>query len=526
MREHVQDLHWKQLAEALEKNAEQLTPEFAVLTIYRIRSTSPAGGFRVGESWFLTPCLCPEEAQALVASLTYPNRRHGDLFPLPNNRLEILPTLLPEVLADAESRQGLIDRLKSLTPYQGQALPDGGEWVWFFQAQQHWRLWLYVRRLHFSPDWLVDRSRGRIGPLESWRGYFPVHNGRGLSGLANIDGQMLLPCRYRWLGDVGFRLPLLEAQDANSPPDESDLIDLAGCRINPPGIKLLAGSFDADGQPVAVREGTGEAGRKGLMDTAGQLLGDIRWRWIKAMSEGLAAVQDDDSGLWGYVDTCGQPAISCQFHEAHTFNDQRAYASLPSVADEAPCFGLIDPQGQLAIAPVWKNIAHLCHDYIVEDFAGRYGVIDRDGQLLLEPRHLTDEERGDALGCDGWRDICYTLQLDLNNHARNRGEAQQRIETDPQRSLAGLMHLFSARTDQRDLINAGLWGMTVRIAQETHWNGHDFKAGDSGMIFWQHPVSASLFDFALEAPVMGLFGRDEQCLGVPWLALQAIPGKP
>lgn len=511
---------WASCADGLAKHAEP-PPELAELTVYRIRSTSPAGGFRAGESWFLAPCLCPEEAQALIASLSYPNRRHGDLFPLPNNQLEILPTPLSVVLADTESRQDLLGRLESLTPYRDEVLPEGGEWVWYFQAQEHWQLWLFAGRLHFPHDWAVDRDRGRVGPLESRRGYFLVRNGDGLAGLANIDGLMLLPCRYRWLGHIGFRLPLLEAQEANNLPDESDLIDLAGRRLNPPGIKLLAGSFDTDGQPVVVHEGTGESGRKGLMDPKGLLLGDIRWRWIMAMSEGLAAVQDDDSGLWGFVDACGQLVIPCQFYEAHTFNDQRAHASLPPVAGEAPRCGLIDTQGQWIIAPVWKDITHLRHDFIVEDFAGRYGVIDRNGLMLLEPRHLSEEEKGNGQGFDGWRDIRYTLQLELNSHARNR-EARQRIEADPQRSLAGVTHLFGSRTDQRDLINAGLWGMKVRIVEDTQWNGREFKAGDSGMIFWQHPVGASLFDMSLEAPVMGLFGLNEQCLGVPWLALQAI----
>lgn len=512
--------NWHELAECLTKHSE-LGPALADLTIYRIRSTSPEGGFRAGESWFLTPCLCPEEAQALVASLSYTHRRHGDLYPLPNNCLEILPTPLPEVLTGDESRQELLDRLKSLTPYPAQSLPEGGEWVWCFQAQEHWHLWLQGGRLHFPPDWAVDRDFCRIGPLEAHRGYLQVANQQGLIGLANGEGKMLLPCRYRWLGDVGFRQQLLEAQEANSPPDESDLIDLTGHRLNPPGIKLLAGSFDTDGQPVVVREGTGESGHKGLMDTTGQLLGDIGWRWIKAMSEGLAAVQDDDSGLWGYVDAHGQPAIPCQFHAAHGFGDGRAYASLLPAGRDTPCYGLIDPQGRWIIPPDWKAITHLRHDYIVEDFAGRYGVLDRDGKTLLEPRTLSDKEKGNGQSFDAWWDIRHTLQQDLDQHPSHR-EAKQRIAADPQRPLAGLTHYFNARTDQRDLINAGLWGMKVRIVQDTQWGGHNFKAGDSGMIFWQYPVSASLFDLSQEAPVMGLFGLDEQCLGVPWAALQAI----
>lgn len=52
--------------------------------------------------------------------------------------------------------------------------------------------------------------------------------------------------------------------------------------------------------------------------------------------------------------------------------------------------------------------------------------------------------------------------------------------------------------------------------------GWDSEAGDVGSIFWQYPVSGSLFELAVEAPVMGLFGRDNQCLGVPWEALRQV----
>lgn len=511
---------WQQLADWLANHAEP-PPELTDLTVYRIRSTSPEGGFRAGGSCFLTPCLCPEETQALVARFSYPDRRHGDLYPLPNNLLEILPTPLSEVLAEAKSREDLHDRLKSLNLYSDQALPDGGEWVWYFEGQQHWRLWLCGGCLHFPQDWPVDRDFGRVGPLEGLLGYLHLYNHQGLAGLARTEGQVLLPCRYRWLGQPGFRQTLLEAQEVADSPEESDLIDFSGQRINPPGIKLLTGSFNTDGQSVVVREGTGAAGLKGLMDTAGQLLGDICWRWIKAAGHKLTAVQDDDSGLWGYVDACGQPVIPCQFHEACNFDDHRAYASQSSGTDETPAFGLIDPQGQCVIPLRWKNISHLRHDYIVEDFAGRYGVFDRDGHVLLEPRMLSDEERGNGFSFDPWWDIRRALERDLGNHARHR-EARLRIETDPQRSLAGLTHLFSSRTDQPDLINAGLWGMKVRIAHDTQWGGQDFKAGDIGRIFWQYPVSASVFNLAHEAPVMGLFGLDDQCLGVPWAALQAV----
>lgn len=67
-----------------------------------------------------------------------------------------------------------------------------------------------------------------------------------------------------------------------------------------------------------------------------------------------------------------------------------------------------------------------------------------------------------------------------------------------------------------------MWYMKVRIAQDTRWGGQDFKAGDAGRIFWQYPFTANVFTLAQEAPVMRLFGLNEQCLGVPWTALQPI----
>lgn len=142
-------------------------------------------------------------------------------------------------------------------------------------------------------------------------------------------------------------------------------------------------------------------------------------------------------------------------------------------------------------------------------------MIDRNGIILLVPRQLTAEERGEGRDIDPWYDIRFALQMALNGHARNQ-EARKRIEADPQGGLSGLMHLFGTRTDQRDLINAGLWGMRVEITEDRQCNGWNFKTDDTGMIFWEYPVSGNIFDLAVEAPVMGRFGKDNQCLGVPW----------
>lgn len=501
-------------------------PSGGIRPIYRIRSTSPEGGWRAGESWFLAPCLSMDEATALVAHLSFPDRNLGSLKRMPRNRLEILPTPLAEVLADQASHDNLTKRLESLTPYGDQALPNGGEWVWVIQAQEHWNLWLHEGQLYFPADW-SDDGWGRVGPLESHERVFDITDGRGLTGITDTSGKLLLPCRYRWLSNVSFHHHperRLEAQWPDDPPEESDLIDLAGQRINPPGIKVLAGTFAACGQAVVVREGEGEAGLKGLMDIDGHLHGELRWRWIDAMQhDRRAAVQDDSTDLWGYIDDTGTVVVSCRFHNAHPFNDGRAFVEC-SLEDEKTGMGMVDVDGKIVIEPRWKSIIHLRHDYLVEDFAGQHGAFDRDGKMTLELQTLELEEGDQWSGGDEHeRRIARAAQQALDAHPRH-AEALKRIAADPQHRLAGLKNLFGKRTGERDLMAAGLWGMRVEIVEDGQWNGWDFKAGDQGHVFWQHPVSASLFDLAVEAPVMGLFGRDGQCLGVAWELLRQVEG--
>ena len=516
---------WQALAEDLKSGKRESTaslPDNTTSLIYRIRSTAPAGGWRAGESWFLAPCLSLEEATALLANLSRPDRNLCSLKLMPANHLEILPTPLVDVLADEACRKELQNRLKSITPYGDETLPTGGEWVWFVQAQEHWNLWLHEGQLYFPAGWSTDKWLENIGPLKSYEGVFHVTNGQGLAGLADLAGKMRLPCRYRWLSDVShYHHPerRLEAQLPEALSEEGDLIDLDGRRINPPGIKLLAGTFTAWGQAVVVREGEGNTGLKGLMDIEGRLRGEMRWCWINTMHhDKRAAVQDDTTHLWGYIDADGQLVIPCKFCEAQPFNNGRAFVK--SAQEGASGMGLIDTEGQFAIEPRWKSISHLRHDYLVEDFEGRHAVIDRDGKVLLEPQFLT-LDTADEVFDDREQRIARAVQTALDAHPRH-AEALRRIAADPQCRLAGLTGLFGKRADERDLMAARLWGMRVAIIEDRQWNGWDFKAGDEGMIFWQYPVSASLFDLAVEAPVMGLFGRNEQCLGVAWELLRHL----
>lgn len=489
--------------------------------IFRIKLTASETGWRAGESWFIAPCLCREEAHALRAKLTYPDRRAGDFSKLSRPRIDILPTTLNEVMTDSECLKDLLDRLESLSPYPPESLLKAPEWHWCIQRQEHWNLLCDGERIVLPPTWIFDNSRN-LGPLKLTGEHIQVINRNSLVGLMNVSGHLALPCRYTWLGRAlrNWDQQFMEAQLPNCHPDESDLINLAGERLNPPGIKLLAGTLHSGA--VAIKEGAGEAGLKGLMNSmSGEMLGELQWRWVNELWNGFAAVQDDATGLWGYIDPAGQVVITPRFKNAYSFNDERALFC-PDGDDVR--YGMIAPDGQIAIEPIWKNIEQLRNHYLVENDDGLYGVVDRDGQMLITPRPATDEERSDhGFGNDLLYGIKRGLEDELRRQAKTKAEEiWKRIEDDSNRSLASLCGLFDSNTGQNDLIDAGVWRMHITIAKDTTWNGWDFKAGDAGMIFWQYPVSGSLFNLAVEAPVMGLFDRDNQCLGVPWEALRKV----
>ncbi|MCC0008442.1 MAG: hypothetical protein H6876_10025 [Hyphomicrobiaceae bacterium] len=78
----------------------------------------------------------------------------------------------------------------------------------------------------------------------------------------------------------------------------------------------------------------------------------------------------------------------------------------------------------------------------------------------------------------------------------------------------------------RDLQEAGLHGLLVRIRLNDALDvvpPHVARCDDQeGRIGWSYPVTASIFDFSVEAPVQGLPALPNANIGIPWHCLVPV----
>jgi hypothetical protein len=121
-----------------------------------------------------------------------------------------------------------------------------------------------------------------------------------------------------------------------------------------------------------------------FMDRRGQIV--IRgFSRVTSFSEGLAAVQVDRDGLWGYIDRDGVLRILPQFQWAEPFSDGRA---MVVVGDE---HGYIDRDGRMVVAPLFRHArSYREKRAVVMHPAGwthEFGMIDASGTFITRERY-------------------------------------------------------------------------------------------------------------------------------------------
>lgn len=104
---------------------------------------------------------------------------------------------------------------------------------------------------------------------------------------------------------------------------------------------------------------------------------------------GLARVQDDTSGLYGYIDKSGKLVIPCKWKSVSDL-DQSYFRELIMVKDNNGNWGAIDKTGKIVIPCKWPRIRTFWSNTIfykelvqVQDNSGNWGVIDETGEIII-----------------------------------------------------------------------------------------------------------------------------------------------
>ncbi|MBX7265969.1 WG repeat-containing protein [Micromonospora sp. Llam7] len=244
-----------------------------------------------------------------------------------------------------------------------------------------------LARVRIGLDAIAARAaEGGFGPyprswdevLERDRSPVPARDGgQGLWGYADAEGDMVVPARY--VEAQPFRDGL--AWVRGSQTDRWSLIELTGETVI--GPTYLAARPYSDGLAWVVRDESGWL----AVDTAGEVVVPPGFADVRPFRKGVAVVRREG---WGAVDRTGRILVPTRYHGFHTtladgryvdgFTDEGL-----AVVDLAGRRGVVDRSGQVIVAPA--HPALLIHPvaFLATNSAGNWGALDRRGEPLIDP---------------------------------------------------------------------------------------------------------------------------------------------
>lgn len=92
----------------------------------------------------------------------------------------------------------------------------------------------------------------------------------------------------------------------------------------------------------------------GYIDETGEFVIEAQYKYVDRFYEGLAAVQDCETGLWGYIDGSGEYVIAPQFYEVGSFSNGYAVVTEKYIDENGWMTyrsGYISSNGEIVIIP-------------------------------------------------------------------------------------------------------------------------------------------------------------------------------
>ncbi len=425
----------------------------------------------------------------------------------------LLAISIKELLEKNGVNCGIASLLNDFFQYDPEHIPDSLEWLRIDEIG-FWKVLLLDNKIVF-PDEMGDDNESLARYL-NFHDYFPIVNEAGLYGLARNNGELIKSCDVAYISGrhsaIGSQDLFFEYSDQN-PPVLCDLADQTWKKINPENVKIIPKS-SLLGPWAVVDTVSGIEGLRGFMNFKGELIGERRWHRVGRHRDvpSLAAVQDDKTGLNGYVNEYGDVVIKPKYLEAWVFNYERAVV----VTDEGA--GVITPSGELVIKPSFRRINPLKKGYfVVEDFDLKLAVFDINGLKALNFQEWPHDEDITGRIFENLRsDECDDLKaaLDASRHESWPDEIRNYQEYNP--ANLGIVETLP-EADCYSICHRLLWGNKVELIEPFN----RMEKGDRGLIKYYYPVTSGDFDYTEQTPVM--FDRySETVFGVPWHLLKLV----
>ncbi|MEW1587754.1 WG repeat-containing protein, partial [Micromonospora vinacea] len=219
--------------------------------------------------------------------------------------------------------------------------------------------------------------RGRDEVLDRDRPPLPDRDGP-LWGYTSQDGEVVIPARYAEAQPFHDGLAWVRRPDT----DRWSLINLLGTTVIPPSFRA-AHPF-SDGLAWVVGEGGWTA-----IDATGAVQVAPNFAEVRPFRRGLAAVRREG---WGAVDRTGRIVVPTRYHGFVTeladgqqidgFTDEGL-----AVVDVAGRRGVVDRTGTVLVPPTHPMLVIHPVAFLVESGNGRWGALDRRGVPLIDPVH-------------------------------------------------------------------------------------------------------------------------------------------
>ncbi|TCB98096.1 hypothetical protein E0H26_09560 [Micromonospora zingiberis] len=224
-------------------------------------------------------------------------------------------------------------------------------------------------------DEVLDRDRAPVPARDG---------GQGLWGYADADGDMVVPARYVEAQPFRDGLAWVRGSEA----DRWSLIDLTGKVVI--AATYLAARPYSDGLAWVVRDESGWL----AIDASGEVVVPPGFADVRPFHKGVAAVRREG---WGAVDRTGRIVVPTRYHGFHTtladgryvdgFTDEGL-----AVVDLAGRKGVVDRTGQVLVAPAHPVLLIHPVAFLATNGGGRWGALDRRGGPLIDPVfHHPDE---------------------------------------------------------------------------------------------------------------------------------------